>query len=60
MNAEEDVLTADEAAKFLRVSRLTLVKLAQAKKLPSRKVGRQWRFSRGLLDAWIKGQKLAH
>lgn len=40
------VVTADEAAKFLRVSKATLLRLANKSLLPGVKIGRQWRFSK--------------
>ena len=51
-----DVLTADEAADYLRVSRKTLYRLIAAGKLPGRKVGRSWRFRREELIAVLKAQ----
>ena len=39
-----DVFTADEAAKFLRVSKATLLRLASQGLVRGVKIGRQWRF----------------
>ncbi len=52
-----DVLTADEAAEYLRVSRKTLYRLVAAGKIPGQKVGRSWRFRRGDLDAVLGVKK---
>ena len=40
------VVTANEAAKYLRVSRATILRLAGQQLIPGVKIGRQWRFSR--------------
>jgi excisionase family DNA binding protein len=48
-----DVLTIDEAAQYLRISKSSLYKLAQERKIPCQKVGRHWRFSRIALGAWL-------
>ena len=48
-----DVLTAREAAEFLRIHHKTLLKLAQARKVPAVRLGRQWRFSRDQLEKII-------
>lgn len=47
------VLTIDELAKYLKVSRSTLYKLAQEGRLPAQKVGRHWRFHRETIDRWL-------
>jgi len=44
--AEDDVLTAEEAAGLLRVSVSTVLKESRAARLPGVKVGREWRYSR--------------
>lgn len=51
---QTDVLTLDEAAAFLRLHRNTLRKLAQDGKVPVRKYGAQWRFSKKLLEEHLR------
>jgi excisionase family DNA binding protein len=48
------LLTAEEAAKHLRVHIKSLYRLAQHGKVPGRKVGGQWRFHIETLDNWLK------
>jgi len=48
-----NVLTIDELAEYLKVSKSTLYKLAQEGKVPSQKVGRHWRFHRETIDRWL-------
>lgn len=50
-----DVMTAEQAAEFLQTSRDTLLRKARRGELPAAKLGREWRFSRTKLDAWIMG-----
>jgi excisionase family DNA binding protein len=52
-----DVLTADEAARYLRVSVKTLYRLAPAGKIPGQKVGRSWRFRQADLIAFLQERK---
>jgi excisionase family DNA binding protein len=52
-----DVLTADEAARYLRVSRKTLYRLVSAGQIPGQKVGRSWRFRRADLVAFLGARK---
>ena len=51
-----DVLTADEAAKYLRVSLKTLYRLVPAGKVPGQKVGRSWRFRQADLIAFLQAR----
>lgn len=48
-----EILTGAEAAALLRVSLKTVLRLARDGDLPGRKVGREWRFSRSELFAWL-------
>lgn len=47
------VLTIEEASKYLRVPLSSLYKLAQDGKIPCQKVGRHWRFRRVSIDRWL-------
>ena len=57
---EQDVLTAEEAAVYLRIVRATLYRLAAKGQIPAVKVGRVWRFSRSLLDEWLETRMQAN
>lgn len=46
MRSADEVLTAEQAAEFLKVSQKTLLRLARDGDLPGRKIGRAWRFAR--------------
>lgn len=56
---EEEVLTVEEAAKLLRVSKAWIYQEAQAGRLPAYKVGRNVRFTRPTLLAWLERQRTA-
>ncbi len=47
------VLTIDELAEYLKISKSTLYKLAQVGAVPGQKVGRHWRFHRDAVDRWL-------
>ena len=49
------VLTLAEAAKFLRIRKPVLQKLAEQGRVPSRKIGNEWRFNRVVLNEWLRG-----
>lgn len=53
IEAELDILTLEEVANYLRVTKRTLYKLAQEGTLPAFKLGGTWRFRRDELNQWI-------
>jgi excisionase family DNA binding protein len=55
----DDVFTIDELAEYLKVSKSTLYKLAQAGKVPGQKVGKHWRFRRATIDQWLDANSRA-
>jgi excisionase family DNA binding protein len=49
-----EVLTTKQAAELLQLSEHTVKVKAAAGELPASKVGRQWRFMRDELEAWLR------
>jgi len=49
VKANESVLTLKEAADYLRLSEMTVLRLANQGRLPGAKIGRQWRFSKEVI-----------
>jgi excisionase family DNA binding protein len=54
----KEVLNAKEAAEFLGFNPYTIREKARAGEIPALKVGRQWRFSRQALLAFIEGRRV--
>ncbi len=54
-----EVMTLSETAEFLRLNSKTVVKLANEKQLPGRRIGRDWRFLRSDLVRFIHGDRAA-
>ena len=54
-NVSSEILTLAEASRFIRVSEKTLGEMARTRRIPSQKVGREWRFLRTALRAWLAG-----
>lgn len=50
---DKEILTLDEAAQLFGVSVKTFIKLLKEEKVPARKIGREWRFSRNALISWL-------
>ena len=47
------ILTIEEASKYLRIPLSSLYKLAQDGKIPCQKFGRHWRFRKETIDHWL-------
>ena len=50
-----EVMNAEQAAQFLQIEEAVVIEMAEAGKLPGRKLGAKWRFSRAALVAWLSG-----
>ena len=50
----DEIMTMDELAEYLKISKSTLYKLAVERKLPGQKIGKRWRFHKDAVDAWVK------
>ncbi|MCL2382420.1 MAG: PTS sugar transporter subunit IIA [Treponema sp.] len=50
---QDDILTIDEVAKYLRVSERTVYDWAQKGEIPSGKIGTVWRFKKAELERWV-------
>lgn len=57
--ANNEFMTAEEIAEYMRLPQSTVYKLAQEGKLPGFKVGRHWRFRREAVMQWIREQEQA-
>jgi hypothetical protein len=50
-----EVFNAEQAGQFLQIDEAVVIEMAEAGKLPGRKLGAVWRFSRAALVAWLSG-----
>lgn len=48
-----EVLNAEQAGQLLQLNTEMVIELADVGKLPGRKLGGEWRFSRAALVAWL-------
>ena len=53
MKHSTDILTAEEAAEFLKIGRNQLYEAAGRGHIPHQRIGRTYRFSRSALMAWM-------
>ncbi len=57
--SSKEILNTAEACRFLGTSRFTLLRLIADDGLPALKLGRQWRFVRTDLVAWLRSKRPA-
>ena len=50
-------LTTEEVLEYLQVNLRTVYRLIKAGKIPAVRVGRQWRFRKRDIDAWLDSQR---
>lgn len=53
MQNNQEILTIEEVAKYLKLKPQTIYKWAQDGQIPGTKLGKEWRFRRSILDEWI-------
>jgi excisionase family DNA binding protein len=54
---DETFLTTEQVLGYLRVNLRTVYRLIKAGKIPAVRVGRQWRFRKTDIDAWLDSQR---
>ena len=51
---EKYIMTVQEVAQYLRLSRAKVYRLAKAGKIPAMRIGRSWRFRKDMIDDWFR------
>ena len=54
----DNVLSVRDVALFLKINEQTVYRLARCGKIPARKIGKQWRFSRAEIEAMLRGLRV--
>ena len=54
---DETFLTTEDVLEYLQVNLRTVYRLIKAGKIPAVRVGRQWRFRKRDIDAWLDSQR---
>ncbi len=57
--ADGEILTVTDVARFLRVPKSTVYKLARLGELPASKIGKHWRFLRRDIHEWMHSRSHA-
>ena len=57
MERGPSIMTLEEVAKYLRVHKSTIYRMAREGAIPSSKVANQWRFRKARIDEWLMEQE---
>jgi excisionase family DNA binding protein len=57
-DVDNEIMTVEEVAAYLRLQPQTIYKWAQEKRIPAAKLGKEWRFRKSILDQWLDQQIL--
>jgi excisionase family DNA binding protein len=50
----KQVMDIKELSEYLGIGKSKIYALIRAKKIPASRIGRQYRFSKDVIDAWLK------
>lgn len=53
----DELLTLEELADYLKISKYTLYKMVEKGKLPALKIANQWRFKKEDINKWVEKQR---
>jgi excisionase family DNA binding protein len=54
--AKNELLTAEDACRYLRIAPRTLYRYIQDRSMPAFKLGKEWRFARTDLERWLQSR----
>jgi len=50
----KDIMSTKELSQYIGLSKSKIYQLIRQKKIPASKIGRQYKFSKDMIDAWLK------
>ena len=50
----KDVMSIKELSEYIGMSRSKIYQLIRQKRIPASKIGRQYKFSKDVIDGWLK------
>ncbi|MFA6238059.1 MAG: helix-turn-helix domain-containing protein [Bacteriovorax sp.] len=57
MDLSDRWLSVDEVAQYLGISKETLYRWLEKKKIPAHRIGKLWKFQLSEVESWIKSGK---
>ncbi|MDR3256902.1 MAG: helix-turn-helix domain-containing protein [Endomicrobium sp.] len=53
-NTSKQIMDIKELSEYLGIGKSKIYSLIRMKKIPASKIGRQYRFSKDIVDSWLK------
>ena len=50
----KDVMSIKELSEYIGISKSKIYQLIKQRKIPASKIGRQYKFSKDVIDGWLK------
>lgn len=54
MEQTDEILSAKEAARYLRIALPTFYRYIREERIPCTKIGGRWKFKRSVLEQWLE------
>jgi excisionase family DNA binding protein len=54
MTASKEVMDIKDLAQYLSIGKSKIYALIRARQIPASRIGRQYRFSKEVVDSWLK------
>lgn len=54
VSESKEIMDVMEVARYLGIGKSKIYNLIRTKKIPASKIGRQYRFSKDVIDSWLK------
>ena len=54
MNESKEVMDIKELADYLSIGKSKIYAMIRAREIPASRIGRQYRFSKEVIDSWLK------
>ncbi len=51
---QKEIMNVKEVCSYLGIGKSKIYQLIKQKKIPASKIGRQYRFSKSVIDSWLK------
>ncbi len=58
--ATREVMDIRELSRYLGIGKSKIYALIRARKIPASRIGRQYRFSKDVVDAWLRESLITH
>jgi len=51
-----EIMTTKDLARYLKMNRQVIARMAREKKIPAYKLGKKWLFKKSIIDEWLENK----